>query len=56
MAMFPYYKACFLNKYRFAIPTIVCPADCEVQAVVRFLSVKGVKAINIHREIVEVEL
>lgn len=35
-------------------PTIVSPADCEVRAVIRFLSAKGVKPIDIHREIVEV--
>ena len=35
-------------------PTIVSPADCEVRTVIRFLSAKGVKPINIHREICEV--
>ena len=35
-------------------PTIVSPADCEVRAVIRFLSAKGVKTIDIHREICEV--
>ena len=32
-------------------PIIVSPADCEVRSVIRFLSAKGVKAIDIHREI-----
>lgn len=32
-------------------PIIVSPADCEVRAVIRFLSAKGLKAIDIHREI-----
>ncbi|KAL4706020.1 hypothetical protein ACJJTC_014242 [Scirpophaga incertulas] len=35
-------------------PTIVSPAACEVRAVIRFLSAKGVKPIDIHREICEV--
>jgi hypothetical protein len=35
-------------------PTIVSPADCEVRAVIRFLSAKGVKLIDIHREICEI--
>ena len=30
---------------------IVSPADCEVRAVIRFLSPKGLKSIDIHREI-----
>ncbi|XP_073976274.1 protein GVQW3-like [Rhodnius prolixus] len=30
------------------------PADCEIRAVIRFLSTKGVKAAEIHREISEV--
>lgn len=32
-------------------PIIVSPADCEVRAVIRFLSGKGLKATDIHREI-----
>ncbi|KAL4714916.1 hypothetical protein ACJJTC_014287 [Scirpophaga incertulas] len=36
-------------------PTIVSPAACEVRAVIRFLSAKGVKPIDIHREICEVD-
>ena len=32
-------------------PIIVSPADCEVRAVIRFLSAKGLKPIDIHREI-----
>lgn len=35
-------------------PTIVSPADCKVRAVIQFLSAKGVKPIDIHREICEV--
>ncbi|CAG9830394.1 unnamed protein product [Diabrotica balteata] len=35
-------------------PTIVSHANCEVRAVIRFLSAKGVKPIDSHREIVEV--
>lgn len=32
-------------------PPIVSPADCEVRSVIRFLSAKGVKAVDIYREI-----
>ena len=32
-------------------PIIVSPADCEVRAVKRFLCAKGLKPIDIHREI-----
>lgn len=32
-------------------PPIESPADCEVRSVIRFLSAKGLKAIDIHREI-----
>ncbi|KAG8318552.1 hypothetical protein J6590_001667 [Homalodisca vitripennis] len=34
--------------------TIENPADCEVHAVICFLCVKGLKAIDIHRQISEV--
>ena len=34
-------------------PTTVSPTDCEVRAVIQFLSAKGVKPIDTHREICE---
>lgn len=34
------------------MPTsIESPADCEVQSVIRFFCAKGLKAVDIHREI-----
>ena len=35
-------------------PPIENPADCEVRGVIRFLSAKGVKAVDIHRQLCEV--
>lgn len=35
-------------------PLIENPADCEICAIIRFLSAKGVKAVEIHRQICEV--
>lgn len=35
-------------------PPIENPADCEIRGVIRFLSAKGVKAAEIHRQISEV--
>ena len=37
-------------------PLIVNPADCEVRAVIRFLSAKDMKAAEIHRQISEGEV
>ena len=33
---------------------LAAPARCEVQAVIRFLNAKGVKPIEIHRQLTEV--
>ena len=33
---------------------LAAPARCEVQAVIRFLNAKGVKPIEIHRQLMEV--
>ena len=30
------------------------PADCEIRSVIRYLSAKGMKAVEIHRNICEV--
>ena len=35
-------------------PLIENPADCEIRSVIRYLSAKGVKALEIHRNICEV--
>ena len=35
-------------------PLIENPADCEICSVIRYLSAKGVKAVEIHRNICEV--
>ena len=35
-------------------PLIENPADCEIRSVFRYLSAKGVKSVEIHRNICEV--
>ena len=35
-------------------PLIENPTDCEIRSVIRYLSAKGVKAVEIHRNICEV--
>ena len=44
-----------MRLYIFEIrPLIENPADCEIRFVIRYLSSKGVKAVEIHRNICEV--
>ena len=35
-------------------PLIENPADCEILSVIRYIGAKGVKAVEIHRNICEV--
>ena len=35
-------------------PLIENPADCEIRSVIRYLNAKGLKAVEIHRNICEV--
>ena len=35
-------------------PLIENPADCEIRSVIRYLSAKGVKVVEIHRNMCEV--
>ena len=45
----------YIRLYIFEIPPLIeNPADCEICSVIRYLSVKGVKAVEIHRNICEV--
>ena len=45
----------YIRLYKFEMPPLIeNPADCELRSVIRYLSAKGVKAVEIHRNICEV--
>ena len=45
----------YIRLYIFEIlPLIENPVDCEISSVIRYLSAKGVKAVEIHRNICKV--
>jgi hypothetical protein len=45
----------YVRLYIFEMPPLIeNPADCEIRAVIRYLSAKGVNAIEIHRNICKV--
>ena len=45
----------YIRLYIFEMPPLIeNPAACEIRSVIRYLSAKGVKAVEIHRNICEV--
>ena len=49
------FKRVYICLYIFEMPPLVqSPADCEIRSLIRYLSAKGVKAVQIHRNICEV--
>ena len=45
----------YIRLYIFEMPPLIeNPADCEIRSVIRYLSAKGVKAVEIHSNICEV--
>ena len=49
------FERVYIRLYTFEMPSLIeNPADCEISSVIRYLSAKGVKAVEIHRNICEV--
>jgi hypothetical protein len=45
----------YIRLYIFEMPPLIeNPANCELRSVIRYLSTKGVKAVEIHHNICEV--
>ena len=49
------FERVYIRLYIFEMPPLIANStDCEIRSVIRYLSAKGVKAIEIHRNICEV--
>ena len=49
------FERVYIRLYIFEMsPLIENPAHCEIRSVIRYLSAKGAKAVEIHRNICEV--
>ena len=49
------FERVYIRLYMFEMPLLIGnPASCEIRSVIRYLSTKSVKAVEIHRNICEV--
>ena len=49
------FERVFIRLYIFEMPQLIeNPADCKIRSVIRYLSAKGVNAVEFHRNICEV--
>ena len=49
------FERAYIRLYIFEMPPLIeNPADCEIRSVIRYLSAKVMKAVEIHRKICEI--